>query len=647
MGHEDNLGAMRCLYCSAEMALLKKLAGSENFCSETHRLAYQKEFSILALNRLMQAHAPVEKTFFPNVRVSPDSTENPTPEPRPSVATSLDPEAAGFLSHMCPPQATIPRPILNEEAIFRFTQLAMPASKAVVIPDITSLNRPAIRPPGRLAVGMVSTSLTSLDLAGYPDSLPFSYPMESRTVESASISANSTGCAGHVRSLIPVITPDWGSFPSDQITIITLEYLDFLGSENLQGTSPRLPPPVNILSQSPGKLIPRVLGNRAGSAQTFVPQPAGPDPRQSATAIRQISFVSQELPMPAIELTTLHLNIAFGELPAVPSRSEAPSKGPAKHVQMSQEPPPAPPSITSRPASAKPAQRLKPRIFAPGPVDHKPSISSVPEQSLPTEFKPAGPRQAIPHPPPLTGARPRAIQRPGLVEQMSGELEPFTEETAGNDSGRVGELGTQQDFLRLVPAWAKSLVPGSFRPKKSDAISAAAKLQAARPVTGIKSTPPGGAGWGDEYASDKVGLAVGRRFQMYQASGTKTNYSVEFTGQIEANSLGWVFRYLDSKNYYGMKLHLQPPGSRGPAELIKWVVAHGEQRNLERVPLPFPGSAGTQWKVKFEARQSKFKTTIRGQVVDVWEDSTIAKGGVGFLVDKGERARIETVEIAW
>ena len=46
---------MRCLYCGNELALLKKLTGYGEFCSEAHRQKYQEQYNRLALTRLLQA----------------------------------------------------------------------------------------------------------------------------------------------------------------------------------------------------------------------------------------------------------------------------------------------------------------------------------------------------------------------------------------------------------------------------------------------------------------------------------------------------------------------------------------------------------------------------------------------------------------
>jgi hypothetical protein len=49
------------LYCGKELALLKRLRGGGEFCSDAHRQQYQEEYNQLALNRLLQAkEAPKE-----------------------------------------------------------------------------------------------------------------------------------------------------------------------------------------------------------------------------------------------------------------------------------------------------------------------------------------------------------------------------------------------------------------------------------------------------------------------------------------------------------------------------------------------------------------------------------------------------------
>src|SRR6476659_737778 len=73
----------------------------------------------------------------------------------------------------------------------------------------------------------------------------------------------------------------------------------------------------------------------------------------------------------------------------------------------------------------------------------------------------------------------------------------------------------------------------------------------------------GGAGWMSEWASDSTGSARGRQLSLYRPSMGMSNYRLEFSGRIERKSLGWVFRAVDSKNYYAGKLEAFPPGLAG------------------------------------------------------------------------------------
>src|ERR1700685_4497387 len=100
---------MRCLYCGKELALFKRLRGGE-FCSDSHRLRYQEEYTQLALNRLLHANSSHEKE---SAGAKPEETksvelESPalkrrdrlgreeTPAPLPALSTPLAPASASI-----------------------------------------------------------------------------------------------------------------------------------------------------------------------------------------------------------------------------------------------------------------------------------------------------------------------------------------------------------------------------------------------------------------------------------------------------------------------------------------------------------------------------------------------------------------------
>jgi hypothetical protein len=52
---------MRCLYCGKHLALLRKLTGGGEFCSDAHREKYHEEYNRLAVSRLLQAQTRPEE----------------------------------------------------------------------------------------------------------------------------------------------------------------------------------------------------------------------------------------------------------------------------------------------------------------------------------------------------------------------------------------------------------------------------------------------------------------------------------------------------------------------------------------------------------------------------------------------------------
>src|SRR5918912_276913 len=70
---------MRCLYCGNELALLKKLTGYGEFCSEAHRQKYEEQYNRLALSRLLQAHDEPERRAPLSRSSARPGPRNPTP----------------------------------------------------------------------------------------------------------------------------------------------------------------------------------------------------------------------------------------------------------------------------------------------------------------------------------------------------------------------------------------------------------------------------------------------------------------------------------------------------------------------------------------------------------------------------------------
>ena len=104
---------MRCLYCGKELALLKRLRGGSEFCSDAHRQQYQEEYNQLALNRLLQA--------------KPEPKPEPKTEPEPvPVAETASASAPRFAAVLDAPEAP-PAPRNGSTPVARAMPPATPA----------------------------------------------------------------------------------------------------------------------------------------------------------------------------------------------------------------------------------------------------------------------------------------------------------------------------------------------------------------------------------------------------------------------------------------------------------------------------------------------------------------------------------------
>ena len=91
---------MRCLFCGKELALLKRLRGGGEFCSEAHRLQYQEQYNELALNRLLQAQ-PVASALAPEQ--PPLEIPHCPPVTLPAQGTAAKPAAKAASAESVPP----------------------------------------------------------------------------------------------------------------------------------------------------------------------------------------------------------------------------------------------------------------------------------------------------------------------------------------------------------------------------------------------------------------------------------------------------------------------------------------------------------------------------------------------------------------
>ncbi|MFN9430530.1 MAG: hypothetical protein ACK6DX_10325 [Acidobacteriota bacterium] len=152
--------------------------------------------------------------------------------------------------------------------------------------------------------------------------------------------------------------------------------------------------------------------------------------------------------------------------------------------------------------------------------------------------------------------------------------------------------------------------------------------------------------WSKAWRYDQAGFLHPGQLALYTPSIHLEDYRFEFLGVIEQKALSWVFRAADLNNYYTARLEIRRGGSLPVVELVRWAVINGKPGPRSSIPIPWQPRMDTVYRIGVETRGNNFVTTLQGQVVDVFTDDRLPRGGVGFYSGPGEDARLRWMEIS-
>jgi hypothetical protein len=357
---------------------------------------------------------------------------------------------------------------------------------------------------------------------------------------------------------------------------------------------------------------------------------------------------------------------------AAPQASAPPSAAAPPKPSADKSPKPAPPPPETKASPAAPAAKAKPpvppapvvqAVPSPPPSKAEPVAKPVPVKNAPAAPQLRPPQAAQPQKPEPDGApkasppaksepaqkTPAAKEEPAKVKAAAAASSPSTFAAAAVpnfgavvNTSMFGSLTAKLGIaaLTIVVALAGyfGLAPKSGKP------SAAAAKSVDSPGMSIMV---GEGGWVENWAGDPIGQHGGREITIYRPSLKLSDYRIEFQGQIDTKSIGWIFRAADPDNYYAMKLELVSPELPLTVVLYKYIVIKGRQVQVGRVPIDLPVKNDTVFGIRMDVRGPKFTTYVQGQSVDVWTDDQIRSGGVGFLNERSERGKIKSVSLSY
>lgn len=389
---------------------------------------------------------------------------------------------------------------------------------------------------------------------------------------------------------------------------------------------------------------PKLTEPQMAPAQSIVPEPAGiaPELRSELGRFRCLPVLAMPQPglKPLAPEPEAPAPISAFDVPA--TKAEAPRKA------VSPIRPPALP--VEQFAKPEPTQRHTAQLRMPAPVAIEPEFpltplhveipagksrydrdeyyeffDKLPAQALRREREPSRFRKVLPNLQLLAAA--------ACLLVMLGSIAAFMSVPAARSS----ESG------------ASSAVSGLFSGKLEGVRSLLRSRAAVRYDTDFRSglsTWSGPAGWSKDWSYDQAGFLRPGKFGLWRQSMPLSDYRMEFLGQIERKSIGWVFRASDEMNYNAAKITITKPGALPMADLIHYSVVNGQESRHSSVHLPFAVRNDTIYRVQLDVQGTQFTTRVNGRMVDSWSDPSHRSGGVGFLSGEGELARVRWLRVS-
>ncbi|MGD0435853.1 MAG: hypothetical protein ABSB86_05280 [Bryobacteraceae bacterium] len=742
---------MRCLYCGNELALLKRLTGGGEFCSEAHKKSYQEEYNRIALTRLLQAQAraaratPQATPSAVSVAIEEPVAEKSNEKPE---EVHLEPGESGFLLEEplisapleTPPygepwQEVAPRPSAPAWLFSGTRNSDMPSAALLPLEsrprvrDNESTVQEADLTPNEFAAGSEKPPVpfsmvprNTLEGAGpialkippqvlspgvqgnlgvragfhcepqyrgseflglFPSTIEF--PAEDAEVTVISLAINTVEVVPADASLDePADDPPENHHPSSDPLPVKPEseesvaetmpgaaledlartHLEEAGGNNVPVEIEAAPIVVEPEDPAPPILEPTPV-EKPAAAREATPETNELSPRATTEFIEiavkafappkpspiEGAAVTREKPALLPRLTGLPLR---PKVALAPSQSAAPpaastAKDGAREREGKQNAQasaasPAPPKAAMPPAPV-PVQSVKP--------PNAPQITSAATAAKGTP--PATPSkkivQAVEAPPPkgpATKPVESSAKRAATKEPAAPQDAAPAPETAAPTFGTVqlpspsiwGTLKVKLGIALLLVVVSCTAYLGWGTKSKVLPLTAPVAADAPGP-----SIMVGEGGWVEGWAGDPVGERFARQITIYRPSLKLADYRVEFQGQIDSNSIGWVFRAADPEDYYAMKLAQVSGGLSPKLALFKYLVSKGRQTQVGRVPIELTVGTDMLLKVRLDVRGPRFSTYVQGQQADVWTDDQLKTGGFGFLNEREERGRIKSVSI--
>lgn len=153
----------------------------------------------------------------------------------------------------------------------------------------------------------------------------------------------------------------------------------------------------------------------------------------------------------------------------------------------------------------------------------------------------------------------------------------------------------------------------------------------------------GAGNWAKSWAYDAAGFIRPGELALFRPTLGLEDYQFQFAAQLD--SLTWVFRAADTRNYHAARVVVLERGPIPRAAIVRYSVVDGKKGKTESKEIPFGLRDDKMYQVRVDVRGSSFTTYLDGQVIDFFRDDRLAYGGIGFAKHATEKPRLRWVSV--
>ncbi|HWB83001.1 MAG TPA: hypothetical protein VG675_02590 [Bryobacteraceae bacterium] len=239
---------------------------------------------------------------------------------------------------------------------------------------------------------------------------------------------------------------------------------------------------------------------------------------------------------------------------------------------------------------------------------------------------------------------------PGLVNgftQRSPVLEinlPLKIQSASRHA--LAPFAPQDSLIGYTQIALRGTVSGSITDSRRSSTRSGISEIAGMPMLRLEENFDGGLGrWAgntESWKLDAAGVRTGA-LALFGPSLEMDDYELEFLAKIESRSVSWVFRALNFSNYYMATLAALEGGGH---ELRRRAVVGGAEEAEQHIPVQAKIRSKAAITVRMQVSGSRFVTSVDGEVVDEWTDERMETGGIGFVAEPNNPARLYWVRLS-